>query len=145
MYPVKNFHAKLFQCLKLTTIFSTNGSKCMGKQNMTIHFCHLLKSGFRQVLPCQKISVFEVEYNFLISGTNCTWKKTINFCHLPKRYTVTFQKVSLFETEYAFLNQRNEMYVKEVYQFLSLFKNVSRQELPCQKAWVIEISYTFFN
>ena len=83
MYPDKNFQAKLFQCLKLNTIFSTNGSKCMGKQNMTIHFFHLLKIGFRQVLPCQKISVFEVEYSFLISGTNCMWKKNINFCHLP--------------------------------------------------------------
>ena len=54
MNPNKNFHAKLFQCLNLTTIFWTNGSKCMGKQSMTTHFCHLLKNGFRQVLPCQK-------------------------------------------------------------------------------------------
>ena len=112
---------------------------------MTIHFCHLLKNGFRQVLPCQKISVFEVEYNFLISGTNCMWKKTINFCRLPKMYPVPFQKMSVFETEYAFWNQRNEMFVKDDYQFLSLFKNISQQELPCQKALVFEKEYNFFN
>ena len=32
MYPDKNFHAKKFRWLKMNTIFSTNGSKCMGKQ-----------------------------------------------------------------------------------------------------------------
>ena len=60
----KNFHAKKFQCLKFHTLFSTNGNKCMGKQSMTINFCHILKNVSQQKLPCQKVSVFEIEYKF---------------------------------------------------------------------------------
>ena len=41
-------------------------------QNMTISFCHLVKYGFRQVIPCHKNSIF------YFKGTNCMWKKTIN-------------------------------------------------------------------
>ena len=97
MYPIKNFHAKKFQCLKLNTIFSTNGSKCMVKQSMTINFCHLVNYGFRQ------------DYQFLSPFKNC----------IPTK--IPCQTISVFEFEYTFFNQRKEMFVEEDYQFLPPF------------------------
>ena len=56
MYPDKYFHVKKFQCLKLKTLFSLKGTKCIRKK--TINFCHLLKSGSEQVFRWQTVSVF---------------------------------------------------------------------------------------
>ena len=62
-YTDKYFHTKKFQFLKFEKKkFSIKGTNCMRKK--TINFCHLSKKVFREKLPCQKISVFEISYTF---------------------------------------------------------------------------------
>ena len=104
-YSDKNFHLKKFQCLKLNTIFSHKGTKCIRKK--TINICHRLQNVSQQVCPCQKNSVFEIEYIlFQSKERNVSRRRLIFFVTLKKNFLPTklpCQKV----------NQRKEMYVKE--------------------------------
>ena len=108
-YPDKYFSAKKFQRLKWNTLFSIKGRKCMWKK--TINSCHILKNVFRQVLPCQKVSVSENEIIFAIKGTVNIWTNTTNFSHLSKnefRQVRPCQKTSVFEIDYTFSIKRRK-------------------------------------
>ena len=56
--PTKTYMPKSFSVWSWKHFLSIDGTKLILKE--TISFCHLSKNGFRQVLPCQKISLFEV-------------------------------------------------------------------------------------
>ena len=78
MYPDRNFHAKKLECLKKNTIFSTKGTKSMLKKPINfsdwnsdwnfIHFFQLKQVNawenkvWLPIFPCQKASLFEIEY-----------------------------------------------------------------------------------
>ena len=97
---------------------------------MTINFCHLLKYGFRQVLPCQTILFFfqrnelyvEEDYQFLP-----TFKKQI----YPGKNFHT--KNSVFEFKYTPFNKRKEIYVKEDYQLCHLLKKYTDKYFHAKK------------
>ena len=74
----------------------------MWKKN--INFCHLLKIGFKQILPCQKISVFEIECTHFNQRKEIYVKEDYQFCHLSKnvfRQKLPCQKVSVFEISHT--------------------------------------------
>ena len=186
----QKFHAKKFQCLKLNTLFSIKGTKCMQKK--TINFFYLLKNVSRQkfhakifsvwnwnqffqpmevnvrenkvwlsifvifkkmdsdmYFQAKKISVFEVEYNFLFNGTNCTLKKTISFCYLSKTKFIqvksSIPEIQCSKLIILFSNIGTKYMREKTISFCHFQKNESRQKLPCQKVSVIEVEYTFLN
>ena len=56
----------------------------MWKKNF--NFCHLLKIGSKQILPCQKISVFENECTHFNQNKEIYMKEDYQFCHLLKKF-----------------------------------------------------------
>ena len=77
-------------------------------------------------IPCQTISVSEIEYIFFNQRKEMFVKVAYQFLSTfikmyPDKYFSAI-KVSAFEMEYTFFNQRKEMYVEEDYQFLSHLK-----------------------
>ena len=98
----------------------------------------------KQVYPGKnfhnKNSVFEKNILFPTKGTKYMWKKTINFCHFSKnvsRQVNPCQKTQVFEIRYSFFHQRNEMYLKEDYHFLSPFKNCIPTSTSVPKAFSV--------
>ena len=136
-YPDKYFHFKKFQCLKLNTLFSLKGTKCIQKK--TINICHRLKNVSRQVCPCQKSSVFEIELFFFQS-------KERNVCGRRLTFFVTLKKKLSRQNSHAKKSIKGTkcMWKKNI-NFCTLSKNVSRQLLPCQKTSVFKNEYNFFN
>ena len=68
------------------------------------------------------------------------WKKNNSFCTLSKDvswHVLPFQKVSVFETENTIFTQRNEMYSKEDYQFLSPFRMWIRTSISMAKSFSV--------
>ena len=154
MYPDKSVYAKKIQCLKLNifcqskernvcgrrpTFFVTfkknlsrqnshakksiKGRKCMWKEN--INFCTLSKNVSRQLLPCQKTSVFKNEYNFFNQRNEKYVKEDYQLLSSFKNLIPTstsMPKILVFVIEYTSFNQRKEMYVEADHQFLSHFK-----------------------
>ena len=63
----------------------------------TINSCHIFKNVSRQVLPCQKFSVFENEYNFFNQRNDKYLEEHHQFLPPFKKCIPT--KVSVFEIE----------------------------------------------
>ena len=120
----KYVHAKKFQYLRLITLFQSNEGKfCERRLSIFVTF-H--KNVSRQVLPCQKVSVFEIEATFFNQRREMNVKEVYDYQFLSpfKKCIPTklpCQTISVSGMEYIFFNQRKEMFVKVAYQFLSTF------------------------
>ena len=103
--------------------FSIKGTKCMWKK--TNIFCHFLKNVTRQVLPCQKTSVFKNEYNFFNQRNEKYVKEDYQLLSSFKNWipTSTSMPKNFSVCNWIhFFQLRKEMYVEEDCQFLSHFK-----------------------
>ena len=124
MYSDKYVHAKKIQYLRLITLFQSNeGNVCERRLSIFVMF-H--KNVSRQVLPCQKVSVFETEHTFFNQRMEMNVKEVYEYqflSHVKKCIPTKFpcQTISVSEIEYIFFNQRKEMFVKKGYHFLSTF------------------------
>ena len=69
--PTKTSLPKIFSVWSWINFPQSKEQKICGKK--TINICHLPKKDSRQVLPFQKMSVFETEYDFFQSkeGNEC--------------------------------------------------------------------------
>ena len=73
----KYVHAKIFQYLRLITLFQSNeGNVC---ERRLSNFVTFHKNVSRQVLPCQKVSVFEIEHTFFNQRREMNVKEVFDY------------------------------------------------------------------
>ena len=147
MDPNKYFHDKKFQCLKLNTLLSTKGKKCIWKK--IINFVTFWKSIPTSTSTPKNFSVWRRIKLFQSKEQKVCWRSLSIFvtfqkmCSDKKRQVLPCQKVQCLKLNILFFNPRNEIYLEEDYQLLAPFKKCIPTSTCILKTSVFENQYLF--